>query len=272
MDKFKFKAVIFSILIIVGCSEKSNSPVDPRHYPVHLNALWEYNTKHFIAYYDSIGNLSDPEHIISENTIVQILNDTASLGNYNNLYHLKSMDINNPQYSSNFWYMDSDSGLFTIAYSSAGSSQQVLPKNQLNREYDEIKKIIERMNISYFPLNNLGATTDSIIFESTPRKVINYPLFSGSKWVERTEPFLIERNVIGKELIDVTAGKFDTWKIGRNSNEEFWNNVKFVDYVDLGTGLIYREILFDSLLLIIEPLDTAGFYSWRTMTELVRKE
>lgn len=272
MDKYKLFAIVLIFFFTAGCSEKSNGPVDSSHYPVQLNTLWEYNTKHFITYYDSIGNLSDPELIFSENTIVQILNDTASLGNYNNLYHFKSTDINSPQYSSNFWYMDSDTGLFSIAYLSAGSSQQVLPKNQLHREYEEIKKIFKMMNISYFPLNNLQSTNDSIFFESTPKKVIKYPLFSGSKWVERTEPFLIERNVIGKTLIDVVAGTFDVWKISRNSNEEFWKHITFVDYVDLGTGLISREIIGDSLLLIIEPGDTSGFYNWRTITELVRKE
>lgn len=272
MDKYRVFAAAFIFLIIVSCSEKSNNPVDSSHYPVQLNALWEYSTKHFIENYDSIGNLSDPELIISENTIVQIVSDNDSLGNYKNLYHFKSTDTNYPQYSAHSWYRDSDSGLFAIAYSSAGSSQQVLPKNNSPRLYEDIRNILKRMNILYFPLNNMPSNGDSIIFNSTPAKVLQYPLFTGSSWIERTEPFSIKRNVKGKKIIELPSGTYNCWQINRTSNETFWNNITYDDYIHLNTGLITREIVIDSMIRINEPGDTVGFFKLTSYSELVRKE
>lgn len=259
------------ILSLLACSERSGPFVDTRHYPLEMPSEWEYNTTYVIENYDSSGNLSEPDTIITENTIVQILSDNDSLGVYKNLYRLKSTDLSNPQFSENVWYFDADSGLYIVAYSSAGSSQPVLPKAKYNSELEVIKNILSKLETKYFSLKITSVNEDSIIYQD-PRKILKYPIYVGSNWQEMNIPFLIERTVKGTRKIVLSSGIFNCMRINRTSNEEFWKHVTYDDYIDLNIGLILREMVIDSLLRITEPGDTVGYFKVNSMSGLIRKE
>lgn len=273
MGKYQIFTFLLLVLILsfIACSERSGRFVDPRHYPFEMPSEWEYNTTYVIENYDSSGNLSEPDTIITENTIVQIVSDNDSLGIYKNLYRLKSTDLSNPQFSENVWYLDADSGLYIVAYSFAGSSQPVLPKEKYNSELEVIRNVLCKLETKYFSLKITSANEDSIIYEN-PRKILKYPIYVGSNWQEMKTPFLIERTVKETRQIVLNIGIFNCMRINRTSNEPFWKHVTYDDYIDLNIGLILREMVVDSLPRTIEPGDTIGYFKVNSISKLIRKE
>ncbi len=131
------------VILAFSCSEKSTNVSDIQHYPFENNSLLEYQSVLFIQFYDSTGNLSIPTDSFYVNTIVQLLSDTASIGSYTNLFLLKSFEVAEPNRTFKCWYLDSDSGLYTVAYSTTGISANVLPKQQTNILPEQLSEKLE---------------------------------------------------------------------------------------------------------------------------------
>lgn len=261
-----------SIFTAVSCSEKSTNFIDTHHYPFEKTSLLEYNSVLFIQFYDSTGNLNVPTDSFSVNSIVQLLSDTASIGSYTNLYLLKSFEVDEPNRMFKSWYHDSDAGLYTVAYSTTGIVAGVLPKQQTNILPELLSDKLKKLNMSYFVLNNFENTEDSIYVLDEPRKILSYPLFSGSRWFEIIDPIQIERMVTDKKTIDVSAGTFTCYKISRVLKDPAFRNLSMFDYIDLNIGLVKRELVSDSMITVNEFGDTTGFFKFSTISELVRKE
>lgn len=270
MKSYKiYFVLLIGAVILSACSEKSSNPIDPPHYPVDMNSTLEYETRLFIQYYDSTGNLFDPETIFTDYALVQVLNSNDTLDNYTNLYSLISFEKNFPANNTRIWYLDSDSGFYAIAYSSTGTFHNVLPKQGGNTVVDYVKSKLQHIESPYFVLKNNSAINDSIYLYEKPVKLFMYPIVVGSRWIEANEFIKIERVVSGYKRIDVAAGNFRCYEIKRIINDPAFINLSSVEYVDLNIGLIKRQIVADSMMIILEPGDTVGYFRFTSVSELI---
>ena len=266
MKKYKTLIAIFSLLILVNCSEDLIPPTEIRKYPTELNSTWTYSSKMYEQYYDSLGNLSDTILIFSDSTLTKIVKLNDTVGNYYNLFQFISYDLSSPQYIEQMWYLNNDNGFYAIAYSNAGSSQPILPKAGLIKGNKLLQLLTKSISLpGIFIDNDKGLMVDSILFYESPRYVLKYPVFVGSKWTELSVPFHRDR-VIKKEMkINVPSGMYNCYLVEMKSNDAIFSKVIFNDYISLNTGLILRQIEFDSLAFTNETGDTLGFYkSWLT--------
>lgn len=268
MLSYKYFLLSFLLLWLQSCSEKSDNAVNPRHYPVDMNSVLEYTTTLYIQYYDSSGNLLDPESILTDYSEVHVMSNHDSLGNYNNLYLLISFDKNFPFDSSKRWYLDSDSGFYAIAYSTPGSIHNVLPKRSCNSVVDYIRSKLQLVESPYFDLNNYSGINDSIYFYQKPVLLFLYPLLVGSRWIESNEFMKIERVISDYKKIDVPAGSFRCYEIKRIFNDLTLASLSSSEYVDLNIGLIKRQVIADSMLFIFEPEDSLRYFKFTSVSEL----
>jgi hypothetical protein len=169
--------------------------------------------------------------------------------------------------------MNVDSGLFAVAYSDPGASQWVLPKQTFS-SYERLKNMIKLIGAfpgpfeGDYPPNYL---TDTIQYYTPLRKVLMYPLSIGARWTELIEPFYRERFINGWQTIDTNGRDYDCYKV-----ESFWNlipNLKFINYLDLNSGLVMSELIADSIAISSSTIpDTIGFYKSTTISKLVREK
>lgn len=271
MKSHKFLIALIIVIIITSCSDKSDTSIDPRHYPIDKNYTLEYVTTLILQYYDSTGNLYDPETVVTESSVVKVLNSNATLGSYSNLYLLESYSTDFPDVRSKRWYQDSETGLYAIAYFIPEFASHVLPKQNIHSHLEQIRQSLSGIASPYFVLNNFSNTNDSVYFYGTPRFLIKYPISVGSKWIETSNGHIIERVVSDYKAIDVPAGRFGCYKIDRLSDNPLLKNLRMEEYINMNVGLIKRELVNDSLIFVLESGDTSGYFRFTEASELVGK-
>uniref|UniRef100_A0A832G7R3 Lipoprotein n=1 Tax=Ignavibacterium album TaxID=591197 RepID=A0A832G7R3_9BACT len=259
------------LFLFIACEKVVNSGNFPIYskYPTQLNTEWEYNTIMLFEYYDSTGNIDSSSVMDLGHTICKITNINDSIGNFSKLILFEEYDVATPTNIHKTWYVNADSGLYSIAYSNPGSSQIVIPKQHL-KSFEYFIQTVKSIGVApafYFGLSNSNQVSDSIQFYTYPRKVLVYPLKIGSRWIELIEPFYRERIVRTTEIINCNGKDYNTYKI--ESEGDF--KVIFNDYINLTDGLIKREILIDSVA-IISPIspDPQGYYKFGSISNLVR--
>jgi hypothetical protein len=264
----------FSVLIcFVGCEQLENiSELDTSYnYPTQVGQEWEYNTMWKSEFYDQSGNIDSASFLNMGNTIVRITKENERVGNYNNLILFEAYEINTPQNIHRIWYSNSDTGFFAIAYSNPGAVQPVLPK-LTNSSFEYFKALVNGNSMLpgyLFVTNPNTMLADSIQFYSSSRKVFAYPFQTGSRWVELIEPFYRERFINKVEQINVSAGNYLCYKV---ESEMFFQNLILNDYVSSSSGLIMREIIADSMLLVtVTNPDSGAFIKSTTISKLVRE-
>jgi len=259
------------LLIFKGCDICSSYPTEQLRYPAQTGNQWEYHTTMTIEYYDSIGNIASVETLDLGNTIVKIESENDTLNGESHFVLFTSYDLSTPENIQKSWYANPDSGFYVIAYSSAGSSQPVLPKG-MNLDYQTIASLINSKSMQLFiPVSFNNNLSDSIYYFDPLRKVLKYPLKIGSRWLELEYPFYRERFVNEKENIEVSAGTFSCYKVESEWNDPFTNPLIFTDYISLQDGLVKRYLSVDSLAHITEPGDTIGYFKSTSISELVGK-
>jgi hypothetical protein len=262
------------IIFFLGCEQLENiSELDTSHkYPTQVGQEWEYNTIWKSEFYDQSGNLDSSSFLDMGNTIVRITKEDEIMGNYNNLILFESFEVNTPQNIQRMWYSNSDTGFFAIAYSNPGAAQPVLPK-LTNSNFEYFKELVNRNSMLPGYLLVTYPTTmlaDSIQFYSPSRKVFAYPFQTGSRWVELIEPFYRERFINKVEQINVSAGNYLCYKV---ESEMFFQNLILNDYVSSSSGLIMREIIADSMLLVtVTNPDSGSLIKSTTISKLVREK
>jgi hypothetical protein len=196
-------------------------------------------------YYDSTGNIDSSSIWDLGNTICKITNINDSIGNFSKLILFEEYDVATPTNIHKTWYVNADSGLYSIAYSNPGSSQILIPKQPL-KSFEYFIQTVKSIGVApafYFGLSNSNQVSDSIQFYTYPRKVLVYPLKIGSRWIELIEPFYRERFIRKQEIININGTDYNCYKV-----EADWDfNITFNDYIDLSRGLIKREIISDSM-------------------------
>jgi hypothetical protein len=266
------KLIIFSALTyIFGCETLNDFSIPTNKYPTNLGKEWEYNSIWYFEYYDSTGHIDSVVTQDLGNTIVRIVNDHEFINSYDNAILFESFDLNTPQYVGKIWYVNSDSGFFSIAYSDPGVTQPVLPKRKITRT-DVLNYLIKTngMQLGFgAPDFSQIYNSDSIQIYSPPRKVFEYPLRVGMNWIEFTSPLLKERFVSDYENVFLNGKTYNCFKIV-SSIESF--GIKLIDYVDLNSGMIMREIGSDSIAItsFISPDSVIGYYKSTTISKLAR--
>lgn len=267
----KLSIISALILIFVGCEKLVNIGDIPTNvkYPSELDREWEYNTVWKFEFYDSLGHIDSTSIQDLGNTIVKVTSEQETLGTYNNLIRFEDYDAATPQNIHRMWYLNADSGFFAIAYHNPGISQLVIPKQKITT-LEELKRIIKLIGLSPAAYNRTIYPTqlsDTIQFYLPVRKVINYPLYIGARWIELIQPFYRQRFVNNQQIINVNGKNYYCFKI-----ESDWDwNIEFTDFIDLNSGLILREIVADSLAIISpDSPDPVGYFKSTTTSKLVR--
>jgi len=256
------------LLIFMGCDVCSSYPTEQLKYPAQTGNQWEYHTTMTIEYYDSTGSIASVETLDFGNTIVKIESENDTISGNQHFVLFTSYDLLTPENIKNFWYANSESGLYVIAYTGAGSSQPVLPKG-MNLDYQTIASLtITKSMQPFIPVSFNNDLSDSILYYDPPRKVLTYPLKIGSRWIELENPFYRERFINEKDTIQVSAGTFGCYKV-----ESEWDfNLIFTDHISLTDGLIRRFVFADSAA-ITDPgsPDPIGYARIVTISELIGK-
>jgi hypothetical protein len=269
------KIMIFSLLIffslLISCSQDNpTTSGNIKKYPDSLGTEWEYHTTFYLVYYDTSGNITGKDTLDIGNTIAKVEKTNDTLGSYTDLTLFTSFDVATPQNIGKYWYRNIDRGLYSVAYTSAGSSQPILPKGKVA---DFIESLIKQIKISVTPLSpgiQFGIRSDSLYFNDPPRKVLKYPLIVGSNWVEMTTPFHREKFVNKQENITTPIGTYKTYVVESIMTD--FTNITYIDYINLDIGLLLREVTVDSMILLGQNLDTLGFSDFRSISELVRND
>ncbi|AFH49075.1 Hypothetical protein IALB_1365 [Ignavibacterium album JCM 16511] len=268
----KIFASLALIILFTACEKSVNSGNIPNYskYPIELNKEWEYNTIFKLEYYDLSGHIDSTEIMDLGNTICKITKLNDSVGNFSKLVLFEEYDVTTPQYIHKMWYLNADSGLYAIVYSNPGSSQIIIPKMNIKSDEDFIK-IIMRFGLS--PASYEGGKSqnlpgDSIQFYTYPRKVLEYPIRLGSRWVELIDPFYRERFIAKEENVTINGVTYNCFKV-----ESDWNwQLIFNDYINLKSGLVMREFRTDSVAIINENSpDPVGYYRFSSISKLVRE-
>ncbi|MFN3872430.1 MAG: hypothetical protein ACK4R9_05480 [Ignavibacterium sp.] len=266
----KIPALLFLLIIFTSCEKSVNSGDIPTNkYPTQLNREWEYNTTIKLEFYDSTGRIDSTDVMDLGNTICKIRRVNDTIDNFKNLVLFEEYDVLTPQNIHKMWYMNADSGLFAIAYSNPGTSQVIVPKANI-KNYNDIKYIINLIGLnpaSHYNMNSTNQINDTS-FYPYPRKVLQYPLRIGERWVELIEPFHRERFIKDKTQITINGNTYNCFKV-----ESEWDwDIVFTDYINVANGLVMRELQIDSLEIIgPEDPNPVGFYRVSTVSKLVRE-
>lgn len=268
----KIFASLAFLLILTACEKSVNSGYIPNYskYPIELNKEWEYNTIFKLEFYDSTGHIDSTEIMDLGNTICKITKLNDSVGNFSNLILFEEYDVATPQFVNKMWYLNADSGLYAIAYSNPGSSQIIIPRMNIKSDEDFIK-IIKRFGLllaSYEGGKSQNLPGDSVQFYTYPRKVLQYPIRIGSRWIELTDPFYRERFINKKEILSINGNDYNCFKVESEGNLK----TIFTDYISTTSGLVMREIELDSIA-IMNPgsPDILGYYKISSISKLVRE-
>ncbi len=270
MSKLFF--VVSFLLLFISCEKLVNIGDIPSNskYPDKIGHEWEYNTVWKFEYYDSTGYIDSTSIQDLGNTIVKVTKENEVVGSYTNLIRFEDYDLATPQNIGKIWYLNADTGLIAVAYQNPGNSQHVIPKQSLT-SIDQFKSFIK--NIGVLPgvpiLNNQPShPLDTIQYYLPPRKVLKYPIALGSRWIELIEPFYRERFINKQQIVNANGKNYYCYKV---ESELFWGNFKLNDYIDMNSGLIIREIIADSMSLILPGSpDIVGYYKSTTTSTLVR--
>lgn len=267
----KTLASFFLLIIFTFCEKSVNSGYIPTwyKYPTQLNREWEYNTTIKFEFYDSTGHIDSTEVMDLGNTICKITSLNDTIGNLINLTQFQEYDVLTPQNVHKMWYMNADSGLYAIAYSNPGTSQIIVPKANI-KNYNDVKYIINLIGLnpaSHYNTNSTSQINDTS-FYPYPRKVLQYPLRIGERWVELIEPFYRERFIKDKTQITINGSYYNCFKV-----ESEWDwGIVFTDYINLINGLVMREVIIDSVAVIgREDPSPLGYYKFSSVSKLVRE-
>lgn len=271
MKKIIIVSLLVFFILLISCSEDNpTSSGNIKKYPDSLGTEWEFHTKFFFVYYDTLYNLLGKDTLDIGNTIAKVEKVNDTLGSYVDLTLFTSFDVATPQNVGKYWYQNNDKGLNSVAYTSAGSSQPILPKGM---PADIVQSLIKQIKIFITPLSpdiQYGISNDSLYFNNPPRKVLKYPLIVGSNWIEMTSPFHREKFINQQKNITTPIGTYKAYVV--ESKMKDFTNTTFIDYINLDIGLLLREVAVDKAIMIGPNFETLGYFDFRSISELIRKD
>lgn len=231
---------VFIICILWSCSDSPYGLDTMYHYPLGEGNVWVYETKIELSNFRPLT-----PGLTYKETVYVFSGKVESRGKYifNNGVEtyslLSSEEIENRRSSSFKFYIKTHEALYLYGYTGGSlltpktnATFKVIFKEKTFNNFQSLIDYIEQKVNNY---------SDSIYTENPPPKVYQYPFFVGSKWIFRDydKPWLIEKEVVDRKLIQTPAGKFDAYAIR-------W-------YYDMDTNGIY-----DTDIIVTEYLHTVG--------------
>jgi hypothetical protein len=270
----KILPVFFLLLLFIASCKDLGNGFDPSDliakYPASLNSEWEYISISTIDYYDSTGKIERTVTVDSSNTIIRVLKTNDSLGIFKNLILFECYNLSTPFNRSRHWYSNSDTGFISIAYSNIGAANTVIPKFSYGKRYltlEELKSIINAPEQNFLSLPS-EVYSDSIQYYEIPRKVLVYPLEIGKRWVELVLPWYRERYVDKILKLSLQGESVSCYEV---KTDWLGYRTEFNDFVSLNKGLIKREVISDSVIVVTqENPEGIGFGKISEFINLVR--
>jgi len=253
--------IIIVILFFVGCnifhSDNNNQQNSDFKYPLSIGNSWQYE-KLFTLDFDSLATyngLSDTTYYSSG--LVEIIDNEVIFDTLDAYNFETTIDEDGNIFTGNEYYNNNDDGLFCYGYT---NPSMITPKVEQeyayimfkNKKFNNVTEIINWIEKGYY--GNEYSKEDSIFFD--PVKSLDYPLEEGKQWIYRTEtydgePFRIDKKILEWDEIEVTAGKFNCWKIQWFVNPfgsvPNWDeNIIWFDYIS-EEGLVKRILEFNGM-------------------------
>ena len=249
MKSIKTVLILIFLFAIHSCKDSSNPiiPVDNSFiYPLKIGNQWTYNVS--VTYYnvrpDSIKN--NLANYTSE-FMVSVTKDTL----LDTLQVVEMKEESQDYLDAYSYYSNKENGLIKYAYSNTPSL--VLPKTNTvkrfryeNNSYNSIEELIRRQQ-EIISLSK--PSLDDIIFFEQPRIVYKYPLDVGQEWNFSPTYVIINKEVVGKEIVNTNMGSYECYKIQwrhLGSDGNTYDNFIYYEYVS-SKGMLKTEIIIKDL-------------------------
>jgi len=258
-DLFRNLTIFFLLTAIFRCSKDYNliDPSSDYFYSLKIGNKWEY-TGEFYAFNfrpDTAG-VTFPSDTILYNSVVEIVRTAILHGSIKTYVLLERLEENDRYFEGESYFNNREDGLYLYAYQGsvhaipkplALNEKRIYFKGRYFSHIREIARFIEKV----IPFGY--ETSDSLYYEDPPLQSLKYPVQIGSQWVYRKvgNSWRIDKKILGKERIGVSAGEFNCYKIqwlyDVDNNGEWDDDIEFFDYI-CSDGLIRRDILMKDLI------------------------
>lgn len=255
MKRLKIFLTIILITLFFSCTESPIGYDGYYNYPLETDIMWNYKYIIEITNYRPLDP-NDP-YIPDTNVIVENIR-ILSEGKYifengTVTFRLSELPLIYKNHKNTNYYISKPQELYRYAYKGMGSL--AFPKTNKNLKFLFNRKYFNNTHslIDYIT-GIVNTNQDSIYIEPTPRLVYKYPLTIGSKWnfVDITGVMRIDKEVIGKEILNIPAGSFQVsvikWYYDLK-NLEGSEDISVLEYVSK-EGLIKRTFYIKNLALI----------------------
>jgi hypothetical protein len=250
---------IVSILIVflfLSCSKAPYESDMILSYPLETGTVWEYSrTMSEVNFRPSIPGASFRETTYISSGYVRVIGEKIF---YDTVRTKQVLEVSHglQTVGSEKYYLEKPEALYLYGYK-GGNTFTPKTSNSVGYKFKgiqfnnphEILKYLERLQGG--PNKKL---LDSVTIEPIPLIVYKFPIEVGSQWnyCKRITnvPFLIDKKVVGTELVHLPIGVFNTyvirWLYDLNDDNAYDTNFEFYDYV-CEEGLIKREIILKDL-------------------------
>lgn len=253
MKAILFALAVFLMSIFLSCSDSPYGLGGLYNYPLEKGNVWEYVNKIEFSNFRPLT----PGHTYNDTVYVSTCR-VESVGKYlfNNgveTFSLVSYEEIEYRLPPSFqFYIKTPDALYLYGYTAgsllapkANSSTRLIFHGKVFSTFHSLIDFIEHKVHNY---------SDSVYVETPPPLVYQYPLQVGSKWRFRDyeKPFLIEKEVIDREIIRTPAGNFDAyairWYYDMDRNGIYDPNIIVTEYLH-EIGLVKRAITIKDLMI-----------------------
>lgn len=243
---------VFIISILWSCSDSPFGLDTMDNYPLGEGNVWEYETKIELSNFRP----STPGQTYKETVYVYSGRvESRGIHIFNNGVEtyslLSSEEIENRLRPSFKFYIKTPDALYLYGYS---GSSLIAPKTNASTKLIFHGKIFHNFqSLIDFVEQKVNNYSDSIYTENPPPKVYQYPFFVGSKWIFRDydKPFLIEKEIVDRKLIQTPAGNFDAyairWYYDMDNNGKYDPDIIVTEYLH-AVGLVKKVITVKDLI------------------------
>jgi len=270
LRKWVFGVMILGLAVLglVGCDSDSdkNRPDMEFDYPLTIGSSWQYE-RIFSVFFDEEAHANGLTDLVFNSVgSVEIMGSEVLFDNIEVYDFASSLteEDNQPRLSNSYYNYDNNS-LICYGYINSGlldpkSNNVKKYYNFDNKKFSNPQEIISYLESGL--VRNELSKDDSIYYD--PAKCYVFPLYEDQEWNYRNsdDSWKIVKTVIGKEKVEVPAGKFDCWKIQWSYPESSWvNDIEYYEYVSQ-EGVVKRVIeLRNSTITDEDGNDIGSYYS-----------
>ncbi|MDP2208193.1 MAG: hypothetical protein Q8K98_05375 [Bacteroidota bacterium] len=244
---------VFIISILWSCSDSPYGLDTMYNSPLREGNVWEYENKvEFSNFRPLTPGQTFEERVDTytgrvESRGIHIFNNGVET------YSLLSYEgIENRLRPSFSYYIKTPEALYLYGYS--GGSLLAPKTNSSTKLIFHGKTFYNFQSLIDFIEQKVNHYSDSVYIENPTPKVYQYPLQVGIKWTFRDygKPFLIEKEVIDKEVIRTPAGNFNAyvirWYYDMDMNQIYDPDIIVTEYLH-AVGLVKRVFTIKDIMI-----------------------